>query len=318
MTYANSFKLNPVGIQFSWRQLLAVGGFVLFFALTLFAQQNLSVTDKTITIDEVKDTDVYAFGKNVVVKREAKGVFAFGGNVIVEGTVEGDVAAIGGSIVQKENAFIGGDVVVIGGTYQAEDREPRRSAGKQTVMFTSYVEELRSVTQNPAQLFAPEFSWAFLAQRLLAVLFWFVVSLALTTIAPGAVSRSVARFQLSTLKIAAIGLLAFVTMTLGVLAGLKFLPNYLSAIVGLMAFALLILSYVFGRVTLQVSAGKWLQKRFLPEKKHSESVALLIGALVWTAFLSLPYVWTLGIFALFIASLGIVLTARSANNWQKD
>ena len=184
-------------------------------------------------------------------------------------------------------------------------------------MYAGYEEELRNMTQNPSQIFAPEFSWAFLAQRLLSVLFWFIVSLALTTIAPGAVSRSVARFQLSTLKVAAIGCLGFVITTFGVIAGLKFLPSYLSAVISLMAIVLLILAYVFGRVTLQVSVGKWLQKRFLSENKHSESVALLIGALVWTAFLSLPYVWAFALLTLFAVSLGIVLTARSANNWQR-
>jgi hypothetical protein len=106
-------------------------------------------------------------------------------------------------------------------------------------------------------------------------------------------------------------------MTLGVAAGLTFLPNFLSAVIGLMAFVLLLLAYVFGRVALQVSAGKWLQKRFLAENKHSESAALLSGAFIWTVFLSVPYVWTFALLLLFIASLGIVLTARSTNNWQK-
>ena len=291
----------------------------LLFALSLHAQQTLSLDqqENAIIIDEIQDAEVYAIGRNVVVKKAVKGVFAFGGDIIVEGKIEGDAATLGGSVIQRQGAFIGGDVVVIGGVYKYEDQQPLRSEGKETIMFASYEEELRSLAQHPSQIFSPQLSWTFLAQRLLSVLFWFVVSLALTTIAPGAISRSVARFQLSTLKIVGIGFLGFLTTTIGVIAGLKFLPNFLSAIIGLMAFVLLFLAYVFGRVALQVSAGKWLQKRFLPESRHSESVALLIGAFVWTALLSMPYLWTLALLLLFAASIGIVLTARSTNNWQK-
>lgn len=319
MVYSEIQKISFPKTGCGFRNFIFIFLMSLLPAITLYAQENLSLNTETntLTVEEVQEGEIYAFGKNVIVKKGAKGVFAFGGDVIVEGRIEGDAATLGGSVIQKKNAFIGGDVVVIGGTYKYEDSQPLRNPGKETIMFASYEEELRSISQNPAQLFAPSFSFAFLIQRLLSVLFWFILSLALTTIAPGAVSRSVARFQLSTLKIFAVGFLVFLTTTISVVAVLKFLPNFLSAVIGLMAFVLLILSYVFGRVALQVSAGKWLLKQLLGEKKHSESVALLTGTLLWTIFLSIPYLWTLALVILFAASLGIVLTARSANNWEK-
>lgn len=319
MIYSNAQTIYQPHICLSFGHFLTFTLLILFSILTLHAQDNISLNsqDNTLTITDVRDGEIYAFGKTVIIKNSAKGVFAFGGDVIIEGRIEGDVAAMGGSIIQKEGAFIGGDVVVIGGTYKYFDKQPLRNPDKETIMFASYEEELRSLAQDPTQLLKTEFSWKFLAQRLLAVLFWFIVSLALTTIAPGAVSRSVARFQLSTLKIFSVGLLGFLTACLGVIAGLKFLPNFLSAVIGLMAVVLLILAYVFGRVVLQVSVGKWIQKHFLAEHRHSESIALLIGAFFWVAFLSVPYLWTLALFLLFVISLGVVLTARSPNNWQK-
>jgi hypothetical protein len=84
-----------------------------------------------------------------------------------------------------------------------------------------------------------------------------------------------------------------------------------------MVFALLLLGYVFGRVALQLSVGKQILKQFLPAGKQSETLAILIGVLVWTIFLSVPYLWTLALIILLSASLGLVLTARTANNWQK-
>ncbi|MGI8470203.1 MAG: hypothetical protein ACR2N3_17310 [Pyrinomonadaceae bacterium] len=289
--------------------------FALLFTFSICAQSISQPDENTIVAEGV---EVYSFGKNVVIPKNAKGVLAFGGDVIIEGSVEGDVAAIGGNIIQKQDAFIGGDVIIFGGTYKHERLEPLRATGKESIIIGGFEEEIRDLARNPAQILSPQLTWSFLVQRLLAILFWFVVSLAVVTIAPGAVSRSVARFQLSTSKIAGIGLLGFLTFIFGVFGSLKFLPNYLGVIVSLMAFVLLILSYVFGRVTLQVSFGKWLQKHILPENIQSESVALLVGAFVWTLLLSLPYIWTFSLFFLFIVSLGIILTARSATKWQKN
>ncbi|MGI8555607.1 MAG: hypothetical protein ACR2LT_04540 [Pyrinomonadaceae bacterium] len=315
MIYSNFQITDFDSISFPVRKLFA-GFFLIFLFVLSICAQSVSQPDENTIVAE--GSQVLEFGKNVIVQKDAEDVCVIGGDVIIEGNVEGDVAAIGGNIIQKQDAFIGGDVIVFGGTYKHERAEPLRAAGKESIIVGGFEEELRDLARNPAQILSPQLTWAFLIQRLLSVLFWFVISLAVTTIAPGAVSRSVARFRLSTSKIAGIGLLGFLTFVFGVFGSLKFLPNYLGAIVSLMTFVLLILSYVFGRVTMQVSAGKWLQKQFLSDKKHSESVALLIGAFVWTFILSLPYIWAFALFFLFIVSLGIILTARSPISWQKS
>lgn len=302
------------------RQIFSVFFYVALFVYFAHAQStaaNISEKENVVTIDEVSDTEVFAFGKTVVIKKGAKGVLVFGGDIIVEGKIEEEAAVIGGSIYQKENAFIGGDVIVFGGKYQHERAEPLRNAGKETVMYAGYEEELRSLTQHPTQIFSPALTWSYLAQRLLSTLFWFIISLFLTTIAPGAISRAVARFHLSTLKIVGIGFLAFATITLGVITGFSFLPGYLSGVVGLMASLMLVLAYVYGRVTLQVSFGKWLQRNLLQERSHSESIALLLGTFAWTLLTSVPYLGTLAVLMLFAVSIGLVITSRSANNWQR-
>lgn len=298
-----------------------LGGLILIFVchLTFFAQAQISASsdEKTLIIEDAPEMEVFAFGKTVVIKKQAKGVLAFGGDVIIEGRVEGDVAAVGGSVTQTENAFIGGDVIIFGGVYRPESKTPLRSENKETVMYAGYEEELRALTQNPSQIFSPSFSLAFVAQRVLSMLFWFVVSLGLTTLAPGAVSRAVARFQLSTVKVFAAGFAAFVFTTVTIIISLSFLPNYLSALFGLMAFVLLMLAYVFGRVAMQVSVGKFVQKQFAGERSRSETAAIFIGVFVWTILLSIPYVWTFAVLALFAAGVGLVLTGRTSTNWQK-
>jgi hypothetical protein len=289
---------------------------IIFSAQILIAHAQLSISpdESTLTVDDVP-TEVIAYGKNVIVKKHAVGVLAIGGDITIEGRVDGDVAVLGGSIYQRDGAFIGGDVIVLGGKYKPDSVTPLRSEGKETVMFGVYEEELRSMVQNPSQIFAPELSLSFVAWRILTVLFWFVVTLALSTIAPGAVSRAITRFKLSTLKVVGLGLSGLLLTTVGVVTSLKFLPSDVGAVLGLMAFVLLLLAYIFGRVALQVSVGQIIQRKLFPEGKRSDAMAVLIGVVTWTLVLSVPYLWPLAVVALFSAGIGLVVTARSKGKW---
>lgn len=280
-----------------------------------FAQISASAPE-TFTVEDAPDQEIVCYGKTVIVKTRAKGVLAIGGDVIVEGSVTGDVAAIGGSVIQKDGAYIGGDVFAVGGAYKTESVNPLREAGRETLMFAGYEEEIRDLAQNPSSLFSPQFSLGFVAQRLFSILFWFVVTLGLATLAPGAVSRAIARFQLSTLQVMAIGVAAFLGTTIGAIGSLKVLPDPLGILFGLMAFVLLMLAYVFGRVALHVSVGKLLQKYLPRPAGNSETLAILLGVVAWTVLLSIPYVWTLALFVLFSTGVGLVLTAKPQRNWQ--
>jgi hypothetical protein len=317
----NSITVNDIFDFRSLPQRRILGGIILLliFQLAVFAQTQISTPDeKTLIVDDAPEMEVFSFGKTVIVKKHAKGVLSFGGDVIVEGKVDGEVATVGGSITQKETAEIGGDVIVFGGTYRPESAKPLRTEGKETIVFGVFEQEFRDLTQNPSQIFSPSFSLGFLAQRLLSILFWFVVSLAFTTIAPGAISRAVARFQLSTLKVFAIGFSAFVFTMILAIGSLSVLPNFFSAVIGLMVFVLLFLAYFFGRVALQVSIGKMMQKHLFSEKSQSETLAIFIGVFILTLLLSIPYLWTIALLALFSAGIGLVLTARISNGWQKN
>lgn len=264
-----------------------------------------------LVIDGEQTGDVFGMGQTVRVRgRVSQGVIAFGGDVVVEGRVEGDVATIGGSVSQKEGSYIGGDVITLGGTYHHGKTGPGRNPASKTIMFAGYEEELRGLARDPSVLLTPEFSLAFLGLRLLGVLLWFVVSLVLTAISPGAVSRGAARLQLTSLRVAVIGLVGAVVVGPGVFAALHFLPPVLGVFAGATALLLLLLAYVFGRVCVYAATGRWLQRLLLAEEKRSESVALLLGAAFWSVLLTLPYAWPFVFAGLLVVSLGLSLTAR--------
>lgn len=301
---------------------MTVGCFALFVAAIAAHAQSESpqrVSDpEALVVEGVENGDVFGIGRSVIVRGTIKhGAMAFGGDVIVEGTVEGDVATIGGSVIQREGSRIGGDVIVIGGAYHHGKSAPGRNPASTTVMYAGYEQELRHLARNPATLFAPQWSFYYLGWRLLAVLFWFVVSLALTAVMPATVGRAVARLQLTSVRVAVIGFVGSIVMTFGVLAVLRFLPTSVGALVGLTALLLLVVATLFGRVVINAATGRWLERRLLPEGKRSETGALFLGTAFWALVLSLPYVWPLVTAGLLVASLGLALTARYRVGWKR-
>lgn len=291
----------------------------LFSSATAYAQtaQLAEPDDKTLVVEDAPEMNVISFGKTVIVRKNVKDVFSWGGDVVVEGTVSGDVAVLGGTVIQKENSQIVGAVIIIGGAYQPETVSPKRGPNAETVVFGMFEEEFRQMAEQPSTILAPNLTAAFFIQRVFSALFWFIVTLIFVTIAPGAVNRSINRVSNSPLKVLAYGAGALLLVLILAIVSLQVLPDYLGAVFSLMTFLLLMLAYGLGRIILQVSAGKWLIKKVVTDMKAPESAAIFLGVLVWTFVLSLPYVWTLAVFALFAMGTGLVATLRSTTTWSK-
>jgi len=270
-------------------------------------------------VDGVSDTIVYAVGHSLQINGTVKnGAIALGGDVIVRGVVEGDVAAIGGSVIQLEGARIGGDVMVVGGAYHHTDQIPNRDPKAMTIMYAGYEQELRNIMRNPKDLLAPKWSASYIGFRLLAVLFWFIVSLALTAAMPGTISRGIARLQLTSLRVAVIGFIGTVVIGIGLPFALRYLPAPISALLGLMALLLILIAALFGRVMIYAATGRWLQRKFLRVGRSSEAVALLAGTIFWITLSSLPYIWPFIVALILVTSLGLALTARYKVGWRRS
>ncbi len=310
----NNFRLTNL-LKLGNGPAILVAGF--FLCSGLIAQTTVGKdAPETIFVDQAPDQEVIAVAKTIVVRGDAKGVLVFGGDIVIEGDVSGDVAAIGGSVIQKESGKIRGDIFVIGGSYRPEAREPLRGKSRETLVYAGYEQELREYSRNPSSLFAPGFSWSFLIQRIFSLLFWFTVGFLVTLISPGAIRRAATRFKIAPVSVFAAGAAGFVLITVAVITSVGIFPGFISGILGLMAFMLLILTYVFGRSVLQVSVGKWFIKLIAPHRKPSDTLSIIIGAVFWTLILSLPFVWVPALFLMFSVSVGLVLTARKSTDWK--
>jgi hypothetical protein len=276
-----------------------------------------AVSETTYVVEGVSDTMAYGVGRSVRVAGTVKdGAISLGGDVIVAGRVDGDVAAIGGSVIQLKGASIGGDVMVVGGTYRHDDAVPNRSPGKSTILYAGYEQELRNLIRNPAGMVSPRWSTTYIGLRILAVLFWFVISLVVTAIIPETISRGIARLQLTMGRVAIIGVVGAVFIGAGIPFSLHYLPTPLNVLVGLLAFTLILVAALFGRVVVYAATGRWLQRKLFPSGANSETVALLLGTAFWIALASLPYIWPLVFSVLIVTSLGLALTARYRISWK--
>jgi len=296
-------------------------GLLLFLIVVAAAQPATAdhpIDPNARVIDGVVNATVFGMGQSIRITGTVKeGAIAFGGDVIVEGAVEGDVAAIGGSVIQRPGGRIGGDVIVLGGIYHHDKAAPDRDPKSVTIMYAGYEDQLRQVMREPFSVLHPQLSAVFFGTRLLAILIWFVVSLALTAVMPNTISRAVTRLQLTSIRVAVIGLVGAVAITLGVLGSLWLLPSIVSAAVSLLALLLAIVATVFGRVVIIVTTGRWLQRKLF-RQTNSESVMLLLGVTFWIVVSSIPYIWPLIQAGLLVASLGLALTARYRVGWKTN
>jgi hypothetical protein len=304
------FSLNNL----DWNRIVVM----LVWVLLLFgaASAQGASDDKVVVVEGTNEGTVFGVGNSVRITGTVKqGAMSFGGDVIVEGTVEGDVATIGGSVIQKAGSRIGGDVIVLGGSYLADDTPAHRRPEAMTMMYAGYQQELRGMMRNPTGIFSPHWTPTYVGTRFLVVLFWFIVSLGCTAAMPGTISRGVARLHLTSLRVAAIGLIGVVVLFGFVLLCLWIMPEPVRVLVGLLALLLWIVAGLFGRVILYAATGRWLQQKYVPAGKNSEAVALLLGTSFWVLLTSLPYVWPFMATFILIISFGLALTARYRVGW---
>lgn len=290
------------------------------FLLGVAAGQSLphaKPAESPIVVEGVSDTTAYSIGSSLRINGTVKGAIALGGDVIVQGIVEGDVAAIGGSVIQLEGSRIDGDVMVLGGSYQRSAGDSGRNPASTTVMYAGYEDELRHMMRYPSGLLTPRWSASYIGLRLVAILFWFIVSLALTAATPGTISRGIARLQLDLGRVAVIGFISAVVIGGGVPFALRYLPFVIGVLVGLMALLLILIAGLFGRVIIYAATGRWLQRKLFGVRNNSESVALLLGTTFWIVLSSLPYIWPLVVAVVLVTSLGLALTAKYHVGWAR-
>ena len=158
VTYLSTVRSQPSLNKLDLNRFFAL----LLWVLILVGVASAQNAKDTLVISGTNEGPVVGVGKSVRITGSAQEAVSLGGDVIVEGVVDGDVAAVGGSVILKNGARIGGDVMVIGGSYRAEDPHPNRNPEAMTLMYAGYEQELRNMMNNPSGIFSPRWTSTYL------------------------------------------------------------------------------------------------------------------------------------------------------------
>jgi hypothetical protein len=254
-------------------------------------------------------SDIIVRGRRLEILGRVDGsILVLGNDAVIAGRVEGNATAIGGSIIQEASGLIGGDVIVVGGNYSRASEAPPLSPEAQTVVIREYGDYFREAFQHPwRRLFIPEVTPLYIGQRVLGLLFYFLISLLLIALVPTQLTRAIQVLKQSYLSVSLIGLTGVLLFILGLFLLIRSLPIELAATITLFVSLLLFGAYFFGSLAVHLLVGRWVQGRLRRGSDRSNINALLYGMAVFAVIFSLPVVGMLTALGLVILSFGITV-----------
>jgi hypothetical protein len=295
----------------SWSSFTFVLAILLIFASPAKAQTvEPKPSPKSLVIqpDEVA-ADVIVHGQDVIVLGRVTGVvLVLGGDATIAGRVEGDAAIIGGSLVQRDGGFIGGNVVVMGGRYEPGVGPSLRRPEATTVVIAEYGDDLRELFQRPwRSLLIPRLTAFYLGQRLLSLLFYFLLALLLLAIVPTQLMRAIDALKTRYLSISLIGLVGLLLTGWLMMLAVQKLPLVLATSILLFVIVIMLGMYLFGSLVVHLLVGRWVQHWLSRGRDRSNINALLYALALLAIVFSVPVIGILVWIGMAILSFGITL-----------
>jgi hypothetical protein len=230
-------------------------------------------------------------------------VLLFGGRLVLSGEIRGDLVCIGTQVEILDNARLGRDVIVIGGTLQRA--ESSRIQGEFFYIRTR--EDFKKILSSLLP-FLPGTGGLFFF-KIVKTVFWLIIMLLVLAVFPRQVADARERFQSATWRCGAVGLL-------GLFAFLFLLVIFVIlsfVLIGIPLLLLLIVLYfvvlLFGRTVVLSQAGRHAL-RLLGVRAQSPVAWLVGGALLYAGLkflplLGLPLLVIVDIFALGVGFLSL-------------
>jgi hypothetical protein len=286
--------------------------FLLISCLPVLAQPSAPRSSREPIVIRPGETvsDIVVRGRRLEVLGRVEGsVLVLGSDAVIEGYVKGGVTAIGGTIIQQHGGFIGGDVIVVGGDYQRAADAPSLNPNAQTIVIREYGEALRDTLQHPwRRTLIPQITPLYIGQRVLGLVFYFLIALLLIAIVPTQLTRAIQVLKRSYLSISLIGLIGILLFMVCMLLLIRTLPIEIAASITLFVSLILLGAYFFGSLAVHLLVGRWLQQRLRRGSDRSNVNALLYGMAVFAVLFSIPVIGVLAALGLAILSFGIAVT----------
>jgi hypothetical protein len=271
---------------------------IMAFALNLHSGSDLKLKKKlSVSAEDVYPDSIIRLGGEIDVKGVVeKSIVMIGGQLNLDGEVREDVICFGSDVRVGKNAWIKGELLVIGGNLD------RNSMSRVNGEFFYFRFDLKKIESTLLPIISDSKTITFL--RILKIIFWLILTLVVLAIFPQKINQAQEIFNKNVLKIGMIGMLtifAFLFLLI-IFIVLTFL------IIGIPLLLALILSYflilIFGRTVMFLYIGSKISSSFRLTS-ISPSILLLIGVVFYSLLKFLPYAGPLLLIIMNIVEIGI-------------
>ncbi|MCX6557765.1 MAG: hypothetical protein NTW95_10110 [Candidatus Aminicenantes bacterium] len=275
---------------------------VLFSLLAASAMLLAAAGDKTIVVPAgtSRPGSINAFNSELVIDgKVADSIFLIGGSLRLSGAVNGDVICLGAQVDIKEGAFIGRDLIIIGGRLA---KDPGCKINGESY-YVRTREDLKKISHTLLP-FLPE-SGGMTFFRVSKIFLWFILVMLALLILPLQVSRAADMLKKSPLRHGAVGLLAMLAF---ILLLLVFIILSL-VLIGIPLLMLLIAAYflvlIFGRAVVFFAVGSAVAAGL--RIKSSPVLFVVLGTMAYALLKFVPWIGAPLLLLMDIVAIGVAV-----------
>ncbi|HUU05272.1 MAG TPA: hypothetical protein VMZ49_05250 [Patescibacteria group bacterium] len=250
-----------------------------------------------VAAGEIRTTAINAFNTSLLIHGKVdESIFLVGGTLILDGEVSGDVICIASQVTIGEKAVVGLDLIVIGGRLEKAERS--KIGGQLYHVRTK--KDLKKIASSLLP-FLPE-SGGMTFFKISKIFFWLILTLLTLLILPAAIGRAAVMLGETPLRHLLRGL---VTMLAFALLLLSFLLMSI-VLIGIPLLIMLIAAYflllIFGRAVVFYFVGGRIAAAM--KLKVSAPLFIVMGIAIYTLLKFLPFPASLLLIVMDIIAIG--------------
>ncbi len=285
---------------------------LLLLSILLASATSVAAEPVDVPAGEIRSGDLVALGREARVDGVLRGTLVtIGADVRLSGRIEKDVVALGGDVHLEPGAFVGGDVLALGGEVQTGGPGPAPVGGR--LLTVGALEAAFAAELKTSPLAVRPVRGLLLAFRLALLLGWLIVGLALLRLIPRPLTGAAGLVPGRVTAVAAIGAAAVLSALLVSALLLLVLPATAGLLVAGVLVAVLGVAKAFGLAAVFVVLGRRVTRgtgRGSP--LFGDPAALAVGLALLGGASLIPVVGPLAWSVASLLGIGTALAAAAA------
>ena len=252
--------------------------------------------------------NILSFGKDIIVNGNVeRSLIKIGGSLKLNGKVNRDVVCISSEVELGKDFFIGGDLIVIGGSLKGKNENNVKGDIHNINLSIKKIDSsLTSIALNSKTLNLI---------RLVFLIISLILSLIIFGLVPIKIKKAEELFSDNILRIGSLGILSLLTFIILFLVSIILSFIYIGIPLLLLILLFFIGLFIFGRTILYYSIGQWLINK-LDLSIFSPAIFILFGVIIYgiLSFIPIAGFILLKVLALFELGIGVGYLLRKKLN----